>query len=744
MDDTTPADPTVEFLDDGPLKVTGLTEFTGLDGAALEPKPELYLCRCGGSKNKPHCDGTHAGQGFTSARSDDRVPDRLDTYAGRELTVLDNRGVCSHAGICSNALPKVFHPDDDGFAHPDEGAAAEIVEAVRACPSGALTLAKDPGAPALAPAIRLDANGPYLVEGAVELVGAELLAGHGASRRSLCRCGGSRNKPFCDGQHYYVHFRDDDRRRVTTLGELKEGRPLAAEVLGVDLVVVRRGEEVHVLSGACAHQGALMSDGEVDGARLVCGLHGWSYDLATGEHDGKPGLHRFTVTVDERWGEVLVDLAEVRAFAAERERKDPSSADGGPPAPAASGVERHVATIHELAQHGLARTGDHGPMDAMGVPRDELPSWDDLQFVTAQLHELPLLEDVPVGTGVVIGPRAARPLQLAIPIFVSDMSFGALSFEAKLALSRGAELAGTGICSGEGGMLPEEQAANSRYFYELASARFGFEMELLDRVQAFHFKGGQGAKTGTGGHLPGDKVTAKIAAVRGLAPGQPAVSPPRFPDWDGVDDYRAFADQVRERTGGIPIGFKLSAQHIEMDLAAALRVGCDYVILDGRGGGTGAAPLLFRDNISVPTLPALARARKYLNESGNHDVTLVITGGLRTPADFAKALALGADAVAISNSALQAIGCIGARACHTNNCPTGIATQKEHLRRRLVVDTGATNLARFLDASVHLMATLARACGHDHLGKFSPDDLTTWRRNVAYLTGVRYGGVTPL
>ena len=174
---------------------------------------------------------------------------------------------------------------------------------------------------------------------------------------------------------------------------------------------------------------------------------------------------------------------------------------------------------------------------------------------------------------------------------------------------RGLNWRGTGVCSGEGGMLPEEQAANSRYFYELASARFGFSWDKVKKTQAFHFKGGQGAKTGTGGHLPGEKVKGKIAAVRELPEGQSAISPATFPDWTSLNDYRDFAAKVRDNTGGIPVGFKLSAQHIEKDIDAALEVGVDYIILDGRGGGTGAAPLIFRDNISVPTIPALARAR---------------------------------------------------------------------------------------------------------------------------------------
>ena len=377
----------------------------------------------------------------------------------------------------------------------------------------------------------------------------------------------------------------------------------------------------------------------------------------------------------------------------------------------------------------------------MGVPRTDLPTWDDIQILPAQLHRMPLLDEHPVGTDVVVGPRARRPLRLAIPLLVSDMSFGALSASAKLALAQGAEQAGTGICSGEGGMLPEEQAANSRYFYQLASARFGFTWDKLRSVQAFHFKGGQGAKTGTGGHLPGSKVSDRIAAVRGLQVGQAAISPARFPEWTDIRQIREFADVVRAFTGGIPIGYKLSAQAIERDIDAALEVGVDYIILDGRGGGTGAAPTIFRDNISVPTIPALARARRHLDRSQRPDVTLIITGGLRTPADFVKALALGADAVALTNAAMQAIGCIAMRACQSNNCPVGIATQKPHLVSRLVVETSARQLANFFGASVHLMQVMARACGHDHLSKFELDDLTTWKRDMSALCGVAYGGV---
>jgi methylamine---glutamate N-methyltransferase subunit C len=525
---------------------------------------------------------------------------------------------------------------------------------------------------------------------------------------------------------------------------LEDRQPQHALVANVDLVVTRYDDKVSVLYGRCLHRGALMADGFVgDDDNLICGLHYWDYKIDTGvsAYSNSEVLHKFNAWIED--DQVWVDENEIKAWHDIHPQPFDRDAYLGQYADTSHGTEEepYNAQIIAYARDGLSKTGHHGAVGSMGVPRPELPSWDDIQILTAQLARMPLLDEEAVGTQVMIGPKAKKPLKLAIPLFVSDMSFGALSQSAKIALARGAELAGTGICSGEGGMLEEERAENSRYFYELASARFGFDWEKLQNVQAFHFKGGQGAKTGTGGHLPGRKVTEKIAQVRGLNPGEDAISPSRFPDWDNIEPIRDFAAQVRERTGGIPVGYKLSAQHIEADIDAALAIGVDYIILDGRGGGTGAAPLIFRDNISVPTIPALARARRHLDACGAGDVSLVITGGLRKPEDFVKALALGADAVALSNAAMQAIGCIAMRACQTNNCPVGIATQKAGLESRLIVEKSARQLANYFEASVGLMQVLGRACGHHHLSDFNLDDLTTWKRNMADLSGVAYAGV---
>jgi methylamine---glutamate N-methyltransferase subunit C len=534
------------------------------------------------------------------------------------------------------------------------------------------------------------------------------------------------------------------RARVATWSALKDRVPEYALVGGVDLVVIRFDDSVSVLFGRCHHRGALLADGHIDGPNLICGVHGWDYRYDTGvsEYNHNEALHRFAAVVDIEADAVWVDEGQVADFA--EANPQPFRRDeylGLYQDVHGTTAEPHNAHIRALGRDGLGRVGHHGPVSAMGIALTELPRWEDIQLLTAQIATRPLLETEAVDTELVIGPAAAKPLRLKIPLFVSDMSFGALSEEAKVALSMGAELAGTGICSGEGGMLPEEQEANSRYFYELASARFGWSLDKVAKCQAFHFKGGQGAKTGTGGHLPGEKVVGKIAEVRGLQPGEAAISPPTFPDLVTVSDFQEVATEVREVAGGIPVGFKLSAQHIEKDIDFALDVGSDYIILDGRGGGTGAAPEIFKQNISVPTMPALARARRHLDRSDAANVTLIITGGLRTESDFVKALALGADGIAISNSALQAIGCLGMRACHTNNCPVGIATQKKGLRARLVIETSANQLDNYLGATVELMQVLSRACGHDRLSAFNPDDLTTWKRDIADLTGVAWAGV---
>jgi len=534
----------------------------------------------------------------------------------------------------------------------------------------------------------------------------------------------------------------NDPVKVADFKELPNRSPEYAQVEKIDLVIIRYEENVSVLFGRCLHRGALLSDGSVVGDNLICGLHNWDYRIDTGvsEYNNNEVLYKFKAAIHQDG--VYIDKEEVEGY----KIKSPPPfnenqylgkyADTHP-----ESTEPYTLYIKHLAQNGLTQYGHHGATEAMGVDRNTLPTWENIQILPAQLSRKPLLDEVSVNTKVMIGPNAKKPLELDIPLFVSDMSFGSLSREAKIALSKGAEMSGTGICSGEGGMLPEEQENNSRYFYELASAKFGFSWDKIKKVQAFHFKGGQGAKTGTGGHLPGHKVSKEIASVRGLKEGETAISPATFLDMKTTEDFREFGDEVRKQSGGIPIGFKVAASHIEDDIDFALEAGADYIILDGRGGGTGAAPIILRNHINVPTIPALARARKHLDQVGIKGISLIITGGLRIPSDFVKALALGADAVAVSNSAIQAIGCLGMRACHTNNCPVGIATQKEHLRARLEINKSAEQLHNFFSASKELMQVVSRACGYKNISEFNKDDLTTIDYNMHQLTGIHYAGV---
>ena len=331
------------------------------------------------------------------------------------------------------------------------------------------------------------------------------------------------------------------KTRVATWSTLADRTPTYALAANVDLVVVRYDGNVSVLYGRCLHRGALMADASIVGENLICGLHNWDYRYDTGvsEYNNSEVLHKFSSWIDEESDVVWVDEDEIKAWAIENPqpyKRDEylglyADVHGGPEEP-------YNRYIQELAQNGLSKLGHHGVVSSMGVALTELPRWKDIQILTAQLARRPLNDHDPVGTDLVIGPNAKKPLHLDIPLFVSDMSFGALSEEAKIALAKGAEMAGTGICSGEGGMLPEEQASNSRYFYELASAKFGWSLDKVKKVQAFHFKAGQGAKTGTGGHLPGNKVTGKIAEVRELEPGTPAISPSRFDDLVTPADFK--------------------------------------------------------------------------------------------------------------------------------------------------------------------------------------------------------------
>jgi glutamate synthase domain-containing protein 2/rubredoxin len=379
-----------------------------------------------------------------------------------------------------------------------------------------------------------------------------------------------------------------------------------------------------------------------------------------------------------------------------------------------------------------------GPSSAMETLMP-VPGFEDILFLGAQLASRPLDYDTDVDLRTVIGKKAKRPMDLSMPIYISHMSFGALSGRAKIALARGSAAVGTAMCSGEGGALYDEMMSSHRYIYEFIPNRYSFTQETLDNSHAIEIKIGQGTKPGMGGHLPGEKVNPIIATMRGKPAGKDILSPPFFPEVVTEDDLKGLVDMLRSRSGGLPIGVKIAAGHIEEDLEFISASGCDFITIDGRGGATGSSPKFLKDVASVPTVYALARARRYMDDNGM-DQELVITGGFRTSGDVMKALAMGADAAAMASGPLIALGCQRYRACDSGKCPMGIATQDPELEDRLDMDAGAQRVANYLSAMASQLKAFARASGHSCIHDMSIDDLCTSDREIAAATGMKHVG----
>ncbi len=394
-------------------------------------------------------------------------------------------------------------------------------------------------------------------------------------------------------------------------------------------------------------------------------------------------------------------------------------------------AEPYFADIQEMARSN--RTMDE-PMRT----KESVISWDEILIKGAQLARTPLNHEEPVNTKTVIGPRAATPLEIETPIYISHMSFGALSREAKTALAKGSAAVKTLICSGEGGILPDEFDAAHRYIFEYVPNKYSVTDENLKKVDAIEIKIGQSAKPGLGGHLPGKKVTSEIAKIRGFKEGEDIISPTNFEDIRTRDDLKDRVDWLRETSGGKPVGIKLAAGDIEADLEVVVYAGPDFITIDGRAGATGSAPKFVKASTSIPTLFAIHRARKYLDEHTAADISLTITGGLRISPDFVKALALGADAVAISTSALIAIGCQQYRVCNSGKCPMGIATQDPELRRRLDIEQAAESLANFLRVSTEELKDFARLTGNNDVHALAVSDLCTTSSEISNHTTIAH------
>jgi glutamate synthase domain-containing protein 2/rubredoxin len=394
-------------------------------------------------------------------------------------------------------------------------------------------------------------------------------------------------------------------------------------------------------------------------------------------------------------------------------------------------IETYMTDIHQMAETGKS-------IDEPMRTRKPTFSWDDLLIKGAQLAKLPLNQDENVATETVIGPEAGQPMVIQTPLYITHMSFGALSPEAKTALAKGSAAVKTAMCSGEGGILSSSIANAYKYIFEYVPNRYSVTEENLKRVDAIEIKFGQSAKPGMGGHLPGEKVTPEIAEIRGFPPGESITSPAKFDDIHNRDELKQKVDWLREVSSGRPIGVKFAAGNIEADLETALYAKPDFITLDGRAGATGAAPKYVKASTSVPTIFALHRARKFLDEHGATGVSLIITGGIRVSSDIAKALALGADAVAIGTAALMAIGCQQYKICNTGKCPMGIATQDEELRANLNVDKAARRLENFLKVTTSELISFARLTGNNSIHDMSVADLCTVNSEISQYTLVEH------
>ncbi|WP_410319277.1 glutamate synthase-related protein [Methanobrevibacter sp.] len=389
---------------------------------------------------------------------------------------------------------------------------------------------------------------------------------------------------------------------------------------------------------------------------------------------------------------------------------------------------RQMDSIHQMAITGKSL------VSAMYTDLP-MPNWDEILILGNQLNPQPLESDVDVNTQTIIGKNAKKPLVIESPIYITHMSFGALSRETKIALAKGSAAIKTAQCSGEGGILPEEMNNAYRYIFEYVPNQYSVTEENLKNVDAIEIKIGQATKPGLGGQLQGEKVTSEIAEIRGKPLGVDIHSPATIPAVETKDDLKELVDDLRLRSHGRPIGLKFAAGRIEDDLEYVLYAEPDFITIDGRGGSTGASPKLIRDATSVPTVYALSRARKYLDEHES-DISLTITGGLRVSSDFAKALAMGANAIAIGTAAMIAAACQQYKICDSGDCPVGVATQDEELRQRLKIESASKRVENYLKVSTEELKTFARITGHENVHDLNINDLSTINSEISDYTDI--------
>ena len=369
-----------------------------------------------------------------------------------------------------------------------------------------------------------------------------------------------------------------------------------------------------------------------------------------------------------------------------------------------------------------------------------MPTFDDLMILPSQMTRMSIdTYREPCETRTVLGKRfATKPLVIETPIMIAGMSYGALSKEAKIALAKATAMTGTVISNGEGGLLPEEREASYRQSIQVLPSRFGFNKRNIEAADMLEYLVGIGAKPGLSGHLMGSKITKEIAEMRQLPIGIDLHSHPRHGDCFGADDMVVKMEQLRELTNGeVPIFLKLAAGRVRDDVKIAVKVGVDGIIIDGAQGGTGAAPVMASEHLGIPTLPALVQAVKTLEEMGvKNDISIIVSGGIKDGADIAKAIALGADAVAIGTGAMIAMGCRVCLNCDKGNCAFGIGTQDESLRARLDIDEAAERVANYIKGMTHEAVLLAKAAGKTKLKNLEREDLRALSIEAMAMTGI--------
>jgi glutamate synthase domain-containing protein 2 len=395
-----------------------------------------------------------------------------------------------------------------------------------------------------------------------------------------------------------------------------------------------------------------------------------------------------------------------------------------------------------------------------GGSKRRLPHFDDLVLLGASISRYPLEGyREKCGTDVVLGDRfASKPLHLKIPITIAGMSFGALSAPAKEALGRGASAMGTSTTTGDGGMTPEERGHSQTLVYQVLPSRYGMNPDDLRKADAIEIVVSQGAKPGGGGMLLGQKITDRVAAMRTLPVGIDQRSACRHPDWTGPDDLEIKIQELREITAWEkPIYVKLGAARPYYDTALSVKAGADVVVVDGMQGGTAATQEVFIEHVGIPTLAAVREAVRALKDLDMHrKVQLIVSGGIRSGADVAKALAMGADAVAIGTAALVALGDndpvheaeyrkLGSTAgayddWHEGRDPAGITTQDPELAKRLDPVKAGHRLANYLAVMTLELQTLARANGKSHVRNLEPEDLAALTVEAAAMAGVPLAG----